>query len=523
MRILRQIGMRGNDRRWVYSLLSVLLAACVSWGAEKDARPNVLMIAVDDMRDWVGHLHGYQGTVQTPNIDRLASLGTAFTNAHTASPVCCPSRAAVMSGKLPSTTGVFSNQHWWKPHLPDLVTIPVHFRSQGYIAVGGGKLFHHTVGNNPPGQWDAYHRLVFRDDAWSRQTPRYRTLYPFTQPKPVPKEFPYSGLTLYSPEVDWGVLPQAEAEYDDARTVDYAIDFLARQHDRPFFLAVGIFHPHLPWYTPQQYADRYPHEDIALPVVRADDLNDVPKPGRQLALRKHEDLMKVRESGEWTRAVQMYLASISFADAQVGRLLDALQEHPDKSNTVVVLWSDHGWHLGEKEHWHKRTLWEEATRVPFVWAGPGCGTPGQQCRRAVSLVDLFPTLIDLCGLPHLNGLDGQSLSPLLQDPLSDREQPAVIVEENRHCAVRSDRFRYIRYGDGSEELYDCETDPHEWDNRATDPALASVKDRLAAWVPTQWATAAPGKGAYDFDPHTYTWTVKQTGRIIEGGQCDIDQ
>lgn len=491
-------------------------------GVAADSRPNVLMIAVDDMRDWVGHLGGCPGTVHTPNIDRLAAGGTAFTNAHTAAPVCCPSRAAVMSGRLPSSTGIYGNSQWWKPHLSDLPTLPVHFRRHGYVAVGAGKLFHHTAGNNPPGQWDAYHRLTFNDDAWTRVSTRYKALYPFTKPQPVPAGFPFSGLTLYSPEVDWGVLSKPEPDFDDSQTIDYGIRFLSQKHDRPFFLACGTFRPHLPWYTPQEYVDLYPLDQIKLPEAPPDDLDDVPEAGRRLALAKANDLQKVRDARKWKEAVRMYLASISFADAQVGRLLDALDRSPARDNTIVVLWSDHGWHLGEKGHWHKRTLWEEATRVPLVVVAPGHGRPHQRSRRAVSLIDVFPTLNDLCGLPDPPGLDGTSLVPLVDNPTARRDQPAVIVDQNRHCAIRDDRYRYIRYGDGSEELYDHATDPNEWTNLAHESGMAEVKSRLARWIPRHWAAPAPSKGAYRFDPQEYTWTVKKTGEVIEGGRCDID-
>jgi choline-sulfatase len=498
---------------WVLGALGVCLAG--------PSRPNVLFIAVDDLRDWVGHLGGCPGSVSTPHIDRLAGRGTAFTNAHTAAPVCCPSRVAVMCGRLPSSTGIYDNRQWWKPHRPDLVTLPVLFRRHGYRAVGAGKLFHHPVGNNPPGQWDAYHRLVFTDDAWAR-TGRFRALYPYTAPQPTPEGFPFSGVTLYSPEVDWGVLKKPERAFDDARTVDYAIRFLSRRHDRPFFLAVGVFRPHMPWYTPQAYVDRYPLERVVLPETPADDLEDVPAAGRRLALAKSADLEKVRKRGLWQAAVRAYLASITFADAQIGRLLDALDRASCARTTVVVLWSDHGWHLGEKGHWHKRTLWEEATRVPLIIVAPGHGKPGQRCDRAVSLVDLFPTLAELCGLAPLDVTDGTSLVPLVDHPAGKRSAPAIIQHGLNSCAVRSDRYRYIRYADGSEELYDHTQDPNEWTNLAGMAAMRKVVVRLAGQIPSRWAAPAPPKKAYVFDPRSYRWTVKATGAVIEGGRCIID-
>ena len=503
------------------SWLGTLLASNSFAESETSQKPNVLFIAVDDMRDWVGYLKGYKGQVLTPNIDRLADTGTPFTNAHCASPVCCPSRAAVMSGRFPSSTGVYNNGQWWKPHMPELTTLPVHFKSNGYEAVGAGKLFHHTVGNNPPGQWDAYHRLVFEDDAFSRTSGRITPLYPFTAFKPFPEEFPLSGIRPYSNEVDWGVLDKPEPAFDDAKTATYAIDYLKQEHDKPFFLACGLFHPHLPWYVPPKYLKLYNEKDPVLPKVKTDDLDDVPEPGKKLALRKYEDLQRLHKANKWNTAVQHYLASISFADAQIGRLIDALAESPHADNTIVVLWSDHGWHLGEKNHWHKRTLWEEATRVPLIIMTPDTLHAGTRCAEPVSLVDLFPTLIDLCQLPPVQKLSGQSLVPLLKDPASKRAHPAVTEDENRHCAVRDIRYRYIRYNDGSEELYDMQTDPLQWNNLAGDPEMKPTKTRLAQFIPKTWAPHAPTKSAYQFEPFPYRWTHKKTGKVTEGGSSVI--
>lgn len=497
-------------------VIGLVLISVLGSAARAVERPNVLFLAVDDLRDWVGFLDGYGGEVHTPNLDRLAARGTAFCNAHTASPVCCPSRAATMSGKLPSTTGVYNNQQWWKPHLPDLVTIPSHFKANGYHVVGSGKLFHHTAGNNPPGIWDVYFRHPFDDNGWIRSAP----LYPFTKTVPAPEGFPFSGIKMYSGEVDWGVLEKPEAEYDDARCVSFAVEVLKEEQEKPLFLACGLFHPHLPWYTPQGDADLYPVAEVVLPEVPVDDLDDVPEAGRKLALRKAGDLAKLRETGKWRTAVRQYLASITFADRQIGRLLDALDAGPYADDTVIVLWSDHGWHLGEKGHWHKRTLWEVGTRVPVIVVAPGKGEAGQRCERPVSTVDLFPTLIELCGLPGVEGLDGEILVALLDDP-SAVSGPAVTVDENRHVAVRDDRYRYIRYRDGGEELYDHESDPNEWRNLAGEVGLAAVRERLARAVPGSFAAGARSKKGYEFDPHAYRWKVKATGEVIEGGECEL--
>jgi len=499
----------------VLGLLILLLPRTVAAEADQP-RPNVLLLAVDDMNDWVGFLGGYPGRVYSPNIDRLAGMGTAFVNAHTAAPVCCPSRAAVMSGLLPTTSGIYNNQHWWKPHRPDLATMPVHFRRHGYTAIGAGKIFHHTAGNNPPSQWDDYHRLVFNDNAWIRAG---SPLYPYTQPKPQPEAFPFCGIANYSGEVDWGVLPyQAEAEYDDAVTVDYAIRFLQsdRSRRKPFFLACGTFHPHLPWYVPQRYLDLYPLDEVFVPPIDLTDLDDVPEPGKKLALRKADNLEKIRDAGKWQSAIRHYLASISFADAQIGRLLKAFENSPHAGNTVVVLWSDHGWHLGEKGHWHKRTLWEEATRVPLIVVAPDTGQPGQRCSCPASLIDLYPTLIELCSLESVRGLDGMSLVCWLENPNAPREKPAITVEESGHLAARSDRYRYIRYKDGSEELYDHRTDPQERTNLIGRDEFAAVQQELERHLPTEFAKPAATKRSYRFDPDRYSWTHKKSGRITTG-------
>jgi len=499
----------------IFDLVLAFGFALVASAAEP-RKPNVLFIAVDDLRDWVGFMGGYGGKVHTPHMDELASRGTAFLNAHTAAPVCCPSRAAVMSGLRPSTSGVYNNQHWWKPNLPNLVTLPEHFRNNGYIASGAGKIFHHTAGNNPPAIWDEFHRLVFNDDAFSRSAGRYLTLYPFTKSQPVPKEFPYSGIKLYSPEVDWGVLPKPENMMDDFQTVRYCTDFLERKHTKPFFLACGIFHPHLPWYVPRKYLDQYPTDQIRLPAAPPDDLNDIPKAGQKIALRKNQDLKKVQDAKKWKSAVAHYLASITYADARIGQLLKGLDQSGYAKNTIIILWSDHGWHLGEKEHWHKRTLWHVCTRVPFIVVAPGIGKSQQRSNRPVSLLDIYPTLIELCDLSKQSGLDGISLVPLLRNPRAPREQPAITVSEEWHASVVDDRYRYIRYRDGSEELYDRKADPNEWNNRATDPKLVDIKQRLIGFVPKKWAKPVETKNAFKFDPHTYTWQHKKTGKVIEG-------
>ena len=509
---------------------SFVFASCSIVADEVRRNPNVLFLAVDDMKDWVNCLGGYEGTVHTPNIDRLDHKGVLFTNAHCPSPKCAPSRAAIMTGLRPSTTGLYDNGHWWLPNLPDVVTIPQHFRNHGYHVVGAGKIFHHTAGNNPPNQWDDFFRLTFRNDPWFRGV---RLNYPWSKSGPNPDGFPFSGVQGLGHENDWGSLRIPAKEYDDTLSADYAVNYLQgrRSGSVPFFLACGLFRPHLPWYVPQKYFDLYPLSDVVLPEVRDDDLEDIPNGGLAFAKARRSDFQAIRKASAWKQAVRAYLASISYADQQLGRVLAALDHSPHASNTVIVLWSDHGWHLGEKGHWHKSTLWEEATRVPLVISAPAY-RPGV-CERSVSLIDLYPTLIELCTadmkpaaqdgvgpVVHPSSgktqLDGVSLVPLLHDPKTEWKRPAVIEYQRGNVAVRGDRYRYIRYRDGGEELYDHKTDPHEWNNLAASKDLAAVSKQLAGWITTQWAEPAPTKAAFSFDPDAFTWTRKTTGNITHG-------
>jgi choline-sulfatase len=501
----------GGRLRRAVSILSMLLPPFFCLSADAAAlKPNVLMISVDDMNDWISCLGGYPGTVHTPHLDRLAARGVLFTNAHCPSPKCAPSRAAILLGQYPSTTGLYDNNHWWFPHQPECVTLPMHFRAHGYRAVGSGKVHHHTAGFNPPHQWDEFAPLVFRDDPWFRSDQKN---YPWSATGPYPPGFPFSGVKKLGHENDWGSLPIAEADLDDVRTVDFAREQLRRDHDQPFFLACGIFRPHLPWYVPQPYFDLYDPEKITLPPAYAADLEDLPDPAQALAADRREDLERIQKANKHREAVRAYLASISFADAQIGRLLDALDASAHASNTIIVLWSDHGWHLGEKLHWHKSTLWERATRVPFIIAAPGIAPA--RCDQPVNLIDLYPTLTTLCALPQPpHALDGENLVPWLHEPQKAREKPSRIEFQSGNAAVRDHRYRYIRYHDSSEELYDHHDDPNEWHNRAADPDLAAIKNRLSQSLPQSWATPAPLKNQYDFDPTTHRWTEKATGRLI---------
>ena len=467
----------------------------------KPARPpNVLFLAVDDMNDWVGCLRGYPG-VRTPNIDRLARQGVLFSNAHCASPLCNPSRTALFTGRSPATTGIYNNDQYWRPALPDAVTIPQYFRQNGYHAAGAGKVFHHVAGFNPPDQWDEYQLQVF-DDPWYRRT----EWYPWTRKVPAPPGHPFNGLKNFQGEFDWGVLPKPEAEYGDMRAVEFAEQFLNRRHQKPFFLAVGLWHPHIPMFAPQRYFDLYPPEKLRMPAAPDDDLDDVPAVGRELAGVRREEQQRILAEGKWRSAVRAYLASISFADAMIGKIATALESSAYARDTLLIFWSDNGWHLGEKQHWHKSTLWQRSTHVPLIFAGAGVAA-GPSRRQPVSLLDLYPTLVEMCGLPPRPELEGTSLTPLLRDPAASR-RPAVCTYLPGNHAVRTERWRYIRYHDGGEELYDEAADPQEFRNLASNPRYAALKRDLGKWMPARSAAPQPERDAYDFDFAAYTWKRK---------------
>jgi arylsulfatase A-like enzyme len=405
--------------------------------ATADPPSNVVFISIDDLNDWIGVLNAYPG-VKTPNIDRLAAQGMLFANAHTPVPICNAARTAVFTGLQPDTTKVYDNSQNWVEKLPNAITIPDYFRAHGYQDAGAGKLLH--TNNN----------VAFEN--------YFITNGPRVPPGVTPGQFGSTPLNV------------PLQDYADAQIATFAENYLAQSHESPFFLGLGFNRPHVPLSAPQEYFDLYPLDQIQLPLAPADDLNDVPAIGQEWAGGLHDVILR---NGNWKEIVQAYLASISFMDAMVGRVLDALEQSQHSDNTMVVLWSDNGWHLGEKLHWQKQTLWEEATRVPLIISGPGIEA-GQVSQKPVSLMDLFPTLVDLAGLPARPELEGRSLAPLLENPNLPWDHPVVTVWDKSY-AVRSEQFRYIRYADGTEELYDHTVDPNELTNLAELPAYAEEK------------------------------------------------
>jgi arylsulfatase A-like enzyme len=462
------MGMGCSSRREFLRRLGVAgvgLAGCVhsSAGAAAGAR-NVLFIAIDDLNDWVGCLGGHPD-VQTPHLDRLASQGVLFTNAYCAAPACNPSRAALMTGILPSTSGVYHNSQPWRKSavLASAVTLPQHFRAAGYRAMGSGKIYH--GGFPDPPSWDEY---------WPSQTQN-------KPPDPVPANRPVNGIPNTA-HFDWGPLEAEAEQMGDWQVADWVTGKLREDQAQPFFLACGFFRPHLPWYVPRRFFELYPEDEIALPNVNDEDLSDVPEAGRRMA-RPDGDHRRVLAHGQWRKAVRGYLASISFVDECVGRVMAALDSGPHRDDTVVVLWSDHGWHLGEKLHWRKFALWEEATHNVLMFRVPGVTAAGGRCDWPVGLIDIYPTLVEICGLAPRPELEGASLMPLLRNPRGAWERPALTTHGRNNHSVRSLHWRYIRYGDGAEELYDHRVDPLEWRNLAGAEAHAGVISDLRRWLP----------------------------------------
>ncbi len=481
----------------MFRLLPFLFALTLS-GAK---RPNVLFIAVDDLNDWVNCMGGRKG-VLTPNIDRLAACGVLFTNAHCSAPSCNPSRVAVMTGVAPWSSGIYNNGQDWRQssRLMNAVTLPEHFRSGGYETYGGGKIFHalswisdgYGKQQNESQIWDSYWPQAdnpMPEPLWPKASNAKRGDNGYLYSKPIAVGKDLKGRPPHF--FDWAPDDQPEFETADYKVVDWAAKQLLRPRKRPFFHAVGIFRPHIPWYAPQKYFDLYPENKVFLPKVLDGDLDDVPKRGHS-GIRKswHKWLM---ENDEWQGAVRGYLASISFADAQVGRLLDALDASQHAKNTIIVLWSDHGMHIGEKQQWEKFTLFEESTRIPLIIVAPGVTKAGSVCNRPVSLIDLYPTLNELCGLKLRDDLNGLSLVSLLRNSKAKWERPAITTWGRNNHSARGLRYRYILHPDGSEQLYDHQVDPDEFHNIADQPGSDAIKDRLAQWLPTQSAPPVSNK------------------------------
>ena len=471
-------------------------------------RPNVMFIAVDDMNDWIGCL-GTTPAAITPNIDRLAERGTNFTNAHTAGVFCAPSRAAVFSGQFASTTGCYDSALYFVDH-PGIRPLQVSFQKAGYRTMGTGKLFHHPAGAVDMRGWDEFRVRTQRQretgypmDSWSDEVP-------FPDPKPYGTYQRTPGAPkTNSGFMEFGPVPNnREKDLADTMRAQWAIDQLGKKWNKPFFLAVGLYAPHFPNYCPQKYFDLYQREKIELPPYKSDDLDDLPENIRRQKINRSRIHKRLVELGAVKEALHGYLACMSYADAQIGRVLDALDASPYAKDTIIVLWSDHGYHHGEKGDWGKHTLWERTSNVPFVWAGPGVAK-GATSDVTVSLIDMYPTFVELCDLPNTpHKLEGTSIAQTLANPAKAKDRnvylPHMFPES---FAIMNMQWRYIRYKDGTEELYDVQKDPNEWNNLAEQSKYTQIKKRLASEAPKSFAPPAKKRKKRDLilEGESFRW------------------
>lgn len=438
-------------------------------------RPDIVFIIVDDLNDWIGVLDGHPDAI-SPNIDRLASQGMLFTQAYCNSPQCRPSRTSLNHGVYAFNTGTYFNAKYKNETPITTPTLQQYFSQQGYRVASGGKVHHGGPGNHG-------------DDLLKRPG----------DPKPPPSQDNFDAL---NPPNDGYALDVPDEAMGDYKVASWAIEQWETRSDQPLFMSVGFFRPHRPLQVPAPYFDAFPLDTIKRPAEPAeDDWNDMPRFAQRLArthahkdmhngLSDHEYMVK---NDQWDPTIQAYQASIKFVDQQIGRFLAALEKNPRNREAVIMLVSDHGWHLGEKKHWCKGAIWEQTTRIPFIVSAPGVEA-GSVSTQPVSLVDVYPSLADLAGLPLPDYLDGTSIKPQLADPSIPRG-PAISSYGEGNTAIRTERWRYIRYEDGSEELYDHHADPDEWVNLANDPTHAKTKRQLAKFIP---ANQHPGLKVQDW-------------------------
>ena len=480
--------------KWMRIFLGgACLGLCVSAVAKPAAeRSNVLFIAIDDLNDWIGCFGG-NPQVQTPHLDRFnASGGMVMFDAHSSSTVCGPSRSSLLTGKYPHTTGVYGNKNNLRKaeKTKDLLTLPQYFSVHGYHTLSRGKIFHkHSSGNKK--NRDSLDHGQWAFDEWVHERGGVA---------PEGKQFPLNGLppskgdrSYHSIGFDWApTVGNDETLMKDYITATWAVEqFQTRVFDKPFFMAVGFSKPHLPWYVPQKYFDMYPLDEIVLPKTIPDDLDDiVNKYGKPV--KPHGTWRRVERAGKHKQAVQAYLATITFVDECIGVLLDGLASSPYAENTIVMLWGDHGWHLGEKQKYGKTQLWQESCRVPLMVKVPGITPKRKRCVGVVNLIDMYPTLLELCGLPENSENEGRSFAELIHNPDMKWNSPTLTDYNYGGHRIYDGRYSYIVFTEqGTEELYDHQTDPMEWNNLAQEEEYAAVKARLKALIPTEREPVAP--------------------------------
>jgi arylsulfatase A-like enzyme len=500
------------------------------------ARPNVLLIICDDLNDWALHPPGHP-KAKMPNMDRLARKSVSFSNAHVVVPVCGPSRKCLFSGLYPQTINDYEFTAWKSVRgLKGCVPLPLHFRNNGYNSYGTGKLLHRGAEGDfysAYGIGPDYGPWPWRGKGEPKNTPHPAQFETWKKhlPAMMHRDLNYGPLSNVP---DWKKgavkrIPGAKGWYyengkafkyvdadnrsptPDEISADWAVGILKKKHDRPFYLGVGFIRPHTPLYAPKKYFDMFPLEEIQLPPYKKDDLDDCASVLRdrwQWGYKKYDALIKAGGKKAWKEWVQAYLACMAFVDDQAGKVLDALAASPHRANTIVILTGDNGYHVGEKDCIQKWHLWDESTRVPLFIHVPGSRAGGRTCEHPVSLIDMYPTLVDLCGLPKDPNrnrskipLDGHSLRELLENPKrKEWSGPSVAFmgirdgKENPHFSVRSNRYRYTLCGNGQEELYDHKNDPNEWTNLAGKPKHAATRKQLRQELMARLRTTSVPKG-----------------------------
>ena len=473
-------------------ILGVLLGACkVDKKVDVNVvKPNVLFIAVDDLNNWISPIDNFSN-VKTPNFDRLAKMGVTFTNAHVQAPLCGPSRASIMTGLRPSTTGIYGMtpdneiRREGNAATKDITFLPEYFEQNGYHTMGIGKLFHIHAPNN-----------VFQESGG-----RVKGFGPY--PK---KRFVWNGFgngirgTHGRTSTDWGAFPENDTLMPDHQSVNWIKERLKRNYDKPFFMGLGFLRVHVPLYVPQKWFDLYPLDKIETPPYKSDDLNDIPSVGLQINdLPMMPSTEWAIESGEWKKIVQAYLACVSYVDYELGRVLDALESSQYADNTIIVLWSDHGYRLGEKGTFAKHALWETATKAPLIFAAPNL-PKGKKIDTPVEMLSIYPTLLELSGLPAYNRNEGISLVNMMRNDTEIEDSYALTTFGMSNHAVKVDGFRYIRYEDGGEEFYDHSIDPNEWNNEAKNPKYKAQIEKMKALLPevnSKWDESSN----YKFQPY----------------------
>lgn len=478
----------GQSSAFDASIAGRLVTTEVVLKPSKPSRPNVVMICIDDLNDWIGYMGGHPQT-RTPHLDGLAAKGRAFTNAHCAVPVCSASRVSVISGLHATTHGSYELGPSYQsiPRLDSAPTLHATFKQHGYQTLTGGKVLHHGFKG----------RLAKDIDT---------TLHP-RHGGPRPPE----PLHWNPPIWDYGPFPETDEEMEDMKLAKAAAAFLRQPSDQPFFMTVGFFRPHVPMYVPPHWFSLFDRQTLVLPKAPLEDMSDIPANFQNMN-QIAPDHSKVVQSGQWRGFVQAYLASTAFVDHCVGTVLEAIDQGPHAENTLIVLWSDHGFHLGEKQHWAKRTLWEESTRVPLIFAGTGITQPGS-CDEAVSLIDLYPTLMECCKLDAAIKLDGVSLVPQLENPKKARTQPVRISSFEGNHAIRSKHWRYIQYQDGSTELYDHRVDGLEYKNLSGDLDFQKIALELASHLPLEAAAEIKPRKSREAFNESLRQRRKQSGPV----------